>query len=261
MGFGPDTCTECQRWFMQHEALFSVHEGRFAAIFDESHKAASHRPLPLCCYIDWYSCLCVFVFLQAQKSRKCSQRKKRWRRGGSGGSAVSSHGHNNVTCSYLVWQLWFSRTAPFLTKNLRPTRIFIWVNSPNTLWSLPRGLVFILINVIFLSVSLHYYTVLITELGLVCREAEVKVLVSDRSVLEPHCGPQTLQKHQKQQWQVSICRPEGPVYGPGVASVLLELNSKLVKKQSDASFCGEGEPVTLHSPWTRVFGNCVFVWS
>lgn len=43
MSFGPDTCTECQRWFMQHEALFSVQEGRFATIFDRSHKAASHR--------------------------------------------------------------------------------------------------------------------------------------------------------------------------------------------------------------------------
>lgn len=63
---------------------------------------------------------------------------------------------------------------------------------------------------VFVSVclgSLHYDTVLNTELGLVCREAEV--LLSDRSVLEPHFSPQTLQKHQKQQWQVSICRPEG----------------------------------------------------
>lgn len=91
----------------------------------------------------------------------------------------------------------------------------------------------------------------------------MKILVSDRSVLEPHFSPQTLQKHQKQQWQVSNCHPEGlglpvgPVYGPGVASVLLELNSKLVKKQLDASFCEEGEPVTLHSPWTHVLGNYV----
>lgn len=189
------------------------------------------------------------------KKEKMKERRERW---------LSSEFTWTQQCNLLLFSLAAvvqSYSSISYQKSQANTYFHLSEQSKHTLESATLGPVFILINVIFLSVSLHYYTVLITELGLVCREAEVKVLVSDRSVLEPHCGPQTLQKHQKQQWQVSICRPEGPVYGPGVASVLLELNSKLVKKQSDASFCGEGEPVTLHSPWTRVFGNCVFVWS
>lgn len=62
MGFGPDTCMECQRWFMQHEALFSVHEGRFAAMMSHiklpligpSHCAVISTDIPVCV------CLCFY---------------------------------------------------------------------------------------------------------------------------------------------------------------------------------------------------------